>query len=413
MARSSIVRRWRESVLSSGAQPGETDIRRGQRRIVVGYLFVVALVRLFFAALLLDGGDLAIGLGLLSLAVIHFVALALLRRRPDWFVGIVIAMVVVQLLDSLYETVAQGGFVPSGMVIVYGLMAVLGGLIVLGVKSAFRWFLAYMVTVALAAVLPTWIEPIQLGQADDSGIALNLIVATSLVYAGWVYFVRQRDRFQQESDDLLHNILPAEIAARLKADDSRIADDYGSVSVLFADIVNFTPMSAGMTPAQIIDLLNDVFATFDGFVEDLELEKIKTVGDAYMVAAGVPHERPDHAHAIAELALRMRDYTEANKFDGHDIRMRIGINSGPLVAGVVGTRKFSYDVWGDTVNTASRMESGGIPGVIQMTGTTYNLLRDQFVCEPRGVVNVKGKGDMNTYLLLARRTDAPSPQPGS
>ncbi len=177
--------------------------------------------------------------------------------------------------------------------------------------------------------------------------------------------------------------------------------------MLFADIVDFTPMSAGMNPAQIIELLNDVFATFDGFVEELALEKIKTVGDEYMVAAGVPHERPDHAHAIAELALRMRDYTEANEFDGHAIRMRIGINSGPLVAGVVGTRKFSYDVWGDTVNTASRMESGGIPGVIQVTGATYDLIRDQFVCEPRGVVTVKGKGDMKTYLLAARRIDPP------
>jgi guanylate cyclase len=371
-------------------------------------LFAVAVVRLFFAALLLDGGDLVIGLGLLALALINLLALGLLRFKPDWFVGIVVAMLVVQLLDPLYETVTQGGFVPSGLVIVYGLISVLGALIVLGVESAFRWFWAYVVTVALAAALPTWIEPTRLGQADDSGIALNLIVATSLIYAGMAYFVRQRDRFQRESDDLLHNILPREIATRLKTGDSLIADDYRSVSVLFADIVGFTPMSAGMTPAQIIELLNEVFATFDGFVDGLALEKIKTVGDEYMVAAGVPHKRPDHAHAIAELALRMRDYTETNKFDGHDIRMRIGINSGPLVAGIVGTRKFSYDVWGDTVNVASRMESEGIPGAIQVTETTYKLIRDQFVCEPRGVVPVKGKGEMKTYLLLSRPTDVSS-----
>ena len=204
---------------------------------------------------------------------------------------------------------------------------------------------------------------------------------------------------------MLHNILPDEIATRLKSDNTLIADDYESASVLFADMVNLTPMSAVMTPSQLIELLNEVFATFDSFVEDLGLEKIRTVGDEYMVAAGVPHVRPDHAHAIAELALRIRDNTEGNQFDGHGIRMRIGINSGPLVAGVVGTHKFSYDLWGDVVNTASRMESEGVPGSVQVTETTYQLIRDRFVCEPRGLVPVKGKGDMNTYLLLAMRGD--------
>jgi class 3 adenylate cyclase len=205
---------------------------------------------------------------------------------------------------------------------------------------------------------------------------------------------------------LLHNILPDEIATRLKSDNTLIADDYESASVLFADMVGFTPLSAALTPPQLIKLLNDVFATFDGFVQDLGLEKIRTVGDEYMVAAGVPQVRPDHAHAIAELALLIRDHTEASQFDGHDIRMRIGINSGPLVAGVVGTHKFSYDLWGDVVNVASRMESGGVPGSIQVTNATYELIRDEFVCKPRGVISVKGKGDMTTYLLVSRKEDA-------
>ena len=165
-------------------------------------------------------------------------------------------------------------------------------------------------------------------------------------------------------------------------------------------------MKSAGSPPQLIELLNDVFATFDGFVLELGLEKIRTVGDEYMVAAGLPQARPDHAHAIADLAIRIRDHTEANQFDGHDIRMRIGINSGPLVAGVVGTHKFSYDLWGDVVNTASRMESEGIPGSIQVTEATYELIRDRFVCEPRGLVSVKGKGEMHTYILLSRNEDA-------
>ena len=409
MAGSSRVgRRW-ESILSSGELPGESDIRRGQRRIVVGYLFVVAVVRLLFAALLLDAGDVLIGGGLFALAVFNLLALVLLRYRSGWFTGIVVAALAVQLVHPLYETVAQGGFVPSGMVIVYGLMSVLGALIVFGVGWARYWFWAYLVTLVLSVWGSSVIEAVGPGQADDSGIALNLIAAASLIYAGMAYFVRQRDRFQRESDDLLHNILPIGIAKRLKSGDYPIADHYTSVSVLFADIVDFTSIAANLTPSETIDLLNEVFATFDGFVEELGLEKIKTVGDEYMVAAGVPEETLEHAHAIAELALRIRDYTKSFEFDGRKIRMRIGINSGPLAAGVVGTHKFSYDVWGDTVNGASRMESEGIPGAIQVTQSTYDLIRDRFVCEPRGIIPVKGKEDMNTYLLQSRKTDSPTP----
>ncbi len=406
MAGSSRVgRRW-ESILSSGEMSGESDIRRGQRRIVVGYLFVVAVVRLLFAALLLDAGDVLIGGGLAALAVFNLLALLLLRFRPGWFAGIVVAALGVQLVHPLYETVAQGGFVPSGMVIVYGLMAVLGALIVFGVRWARYWFWAYLVTLLLAVLAPAVFDAVEPGQADDSGIALNLIAAASLIYAGMAYFVRQRDRFQRESDDLLHNILPAGIAKRLKRGDYPIADHYASVSVLFADIVDFTPISAELTPKETISLLNEVFATFDGYVDELGLEKIKTVGDEYMVAAGVPEENPDHAHAISELAIRIRDYTETHEFEGTRIVMRIGINSGPLAAGVVGTHKFSYDVWGDTVNGASRMESEGIPGAIQLTQSTYELIRDRFVCEPRGIIPIKGKEDMRTYLLLARKSPA-------
>ena len=149
-----------------------------------------------------------------------------------------------------------------------------------------------------------------------------------------------------------------------------IADDYQSASVLFADVVNFTPMSAGMSPPELVGLLNSVFTTFDGFVEDLGLEKIKTVGDEYMVASGVPHVRSDHAQALAELALRMRDHCASNQFEGRDIQLRIGLNSGPVVAGIVGTHKFAYDLWGDVVNTASRMESEGVAGSIQITPAT-------------------------------------------
>jgi class 3 adenylate cyclase len=225
-----------------------------------------------------------------------------------------------------------------------------------------------------------------------------------VTFAVMVYFVRQRDRFQRRSDDLLHNILPDPIAERLKDSPAMIADAFPSASILFADVCDFTPMSAGMTPQELVALLDRVFTTFDGFVAELGLEKIKTVGDAYMVAAGVPEPRPDHARAIAELALRMRDHAADDGLgDGRPLRLRIGINSGPVVAGIIGSHKFAYDLWGDAVNTASRMESSGVPGQIQVSAATHELIGHVFTCEPRGPIEVKGKGPMETYLLLDRR----------
>jgi class 3 adenylate cyclase len=175
------------------------------------------------------------------------------------------------------------------------------------------------------------------------------------------------------------------------------------VTVLFADVVGFTPMSATMTPGELVELLDDVFTTYDAFAAELGLEKIKTIGDAYMVAAGVPAPRGDHADAIAELAIRMRDHAASTPFRGRQLSLRIGIDSGPLTAGVIGTHRFAYDLWGDTVNTASRMESGAPPGSIQVTPATCALIRERFVCEPRGTIEVKGKGPMETFILVSRR----------
>ena len=218
-----------------------------------------------------------------------------------------------------------------------------------------------------------------------------------------IYFVRQRDRFQRRSDDLLHAILPDQIAAQLKDQRGTIANDVESASVLFADVVDFTPISATMSPAELVEVLDELFRVFDGFVTELGLEKIKTIGDAYMVAGAVPEPRPDHAHAIAELALRIRDHVAASLIKGHSLSLRIGINSGPLTAGIIGTHKFSYDLWGDTVNTASRMESEGIAGSIQIGPATYDLVKDEYVCQPRGLIRVKGKDWMQTYLLISKR----------
>ena len=211
--------------------------------------------------------------------------------------------------------------------------------------------------------------------------------------------------FQQEqTEKLLLNILPKAIAEQLKQQPVTIADTFEEVSVLFADLVGFTEFSSRRSASELVEFLNLIFSEFDQLAEKHDLEKIKTIGDAYMVVAGLPTSRADHADAIAQMALDMQQALDkVNAKTGESFSMRIGINSGSVVAGVIGLKKFSYDLWGDTVNTASRMESLGIPGTIQITSETYERLRDNYHFEERGIISVKGKGEMTTYLLKGKK----------
>jgi adenylate cyclase len=211
---------------------------------------------------------------------------------------------------------------------------------------------------------------------------------------------------QERSEKLLLNILPHAIVQRLKEREGSIAEGFEQATVLFADLVDFTPLSARMAPMELVDLLNQIFSTFDRCVEELGLEKIKTIGDAYMVVGGVPIPRPDHAEAVMELAIAMRKTVrQFRQQTGHPLRIRIGINTGPVVAGVIGIKKFSYDLWGDAVNVASRMESQGLPGRIQLSESTYQLLQDRYEFERWSNLNVKGKGRMTTYLYVRRTSE--------
>jgi adenylate cyclase len=209
---------------------------------------------------------------------------------------------------------------------------------------------------------------------------------------------------QEKSDKLLLNILPEPIATQLKEGESSIADGFADATILFADLVNFTQLSQKMPPMELVALLNEVFSRFDYLTEKYGLEKIKTIGDAYMVVGGLPNPRSDHAEAIAEMALDMK--TQLTIFcqeKGYQCELRIGINTGPVIAGVIGTKKFIYDLWGDTVNVASRMESHGLEGKIQVTASTYQRLKHSFILKRRGTIYVKGKGEMETYFLVGRR----------
>jgi class 3 adenylate cyclase len=267
-----------------------------------------------------------------------------------------------------------------------------------------RWSLLVVAWFAGAPLLfRTLVDPEPLTRVLNDSVP-DVVLLAAVLLLGEAVRTRRALRLEQEkSERLLLNVLPAPIAARLKQAEGVIADGFPDVTVLFADIVDFTRRSERIAPEQVVKALNDLFSVFDRLAQQQRLEKIKTVGDAYMVAGGLPDPRPDHAQAVAEMAMAMRDEV-ARRTDpgGQPLAVRIGIDTGPVVAGVIGTSKFSYDLWGDTVNTASRMESQGVAGCIQVTARTYERLKDGYRFERRGPVQIKGKGAMVTYFLVGR-----------
>lgn len=251
------------------------------------------------------------------------------------------------------------------------------------------------------------VDPALLAMAKFGMIASTVGMTVALTYYALLRLSRAEKALAAEharSERLLDNLLPEKIAARLKDEPDRIiADSIGQATILFADIVDFTPRAASMAPEDLVRFLNSVFTEFDAETNARGLEKIKTIGDAYMIAAGMPDPRDDHAEAVAEMALKMLEITERLSAEsGQPVAVRIGLHTGPAVAGVIGTRKFFYDVWSDTVNTAARMESHGEPGRIQITAEAKAALGDAYVCEPRGVVDIKGKGPIETWWLTGR-----------
>ena len=313
-----------------------------------------------------------------------------------------------------------GGFIASSAVSIWAFTSPLGALVFLSPSRAVPWFGAFATLIVASAFL----DPHLVSKAAEisnairlSFFALNIVGVGGTTYFVLQYFVRERDQAmealdrehrllqaeQEKSERLLLNVLPKEIADRLKETEGIIAERFPEVTVLFADIVGFTPLAGRMEPEAVVELLDELFVRFDDLAVRHGLEKIKTIGDAYMVAGGLPTPREDHAGAVAEMALDMRDAVEdvAAK-SGHPLTVRIGIDSGPVVAGVIGRAKFSYDLWGDTVNMASRMESHGVSGAIQVTERTYEWLRDRYRFEERGTIQIKGKGEMRTYLLAGR-----------
>jgi len=390
----------RSRIADIGTLPTDTDAIRLQKTLLarVGFGGILALI--CWGSFYLFGGAPLVAVFFFLWAAVEIASLLYLAIRRQGTRWLFPAQILRGLFGPFAATLLMGGMLKSSGDMLWGLMAPLGALIY-SRRGAWVTFGSYVIMLSVATAIPSHLLP-ENGLTPrfmTTLLGLNIGMVSLFWFGALRYFVRQLNEEQARSEALLLNILPAEIAAILKRGHRTIADRSDNVSILFADAVGFTPMSDNMSPEDLVRLLNEVFSCFDTLVEKYGLQKIKTIGDCYMVAAGVPIPRDDHARALVKLALEMQESVRVSEFSGKKLKFRIGINSGPVVAGVIGHKKFSYDLWGDAVNTASRMESHGEEDTIQITETTYNLVKQYFTCESRGVINVKGKGEMKVWLI--------------
>ena len=330
--------------------------------------------------------------------------------RSKKFEYFTFTQLVMLLVMPFFMQWAIGGYAASSGIAIWAILSPIGALMILGTRQSTSWFVLFAGLAALSWELNDRFVGNSLpipSHIKDTFFLMNIMGTSCILYAVMRYFQSQKERTLQElaleqgrSEKLLLNILPKSIANRLKNNDMRSADSHESVTILFADIVGFTKLTSSMPPAELVELLSQLFSRFDKQADKYGLEKIKTIGDGYMVVGGAPMRLDDHASVIANLALEMQQELIAfNVETNMTLQMRIGISSGPVVAGVIGTSKFAYDIWGDPVNMASRMEQTAPPDSIQVSEATFKLIEKNHHLVSRGLVKIKGKGEVNTYQL--------------
>jgi adenylate cyclase len=400
-----MIAALRDRVLSIGADEADSSDLRFRKRLLVGIALLILPIGFLWGCLYWAVGEEAVALTPWAYVAGSIISLVIFARNRN-FAFLRTAQFSLILIAPAAGAIMLGGLDASSSVVVWSFFAPLGAVAFDRPRRAWPWFAAFVVTTLLVVVLSEVVRP----EGADLPNAfvrtfdvLNIIAVAFVTTMLLVVFARGRESAQARVETLLLNVLPEEIAQRLQTEPHGIADDFDNASILFADVVDFTPLASRLNARDVVGLLDRLFTAFDELVDRYDVEKIKTIGDCYMVAAGVPRPRSDHAQALAGLALEMKDC--AHKcLPGTDLRLRIGISSGPVVAGVIGRRRFLYDLWGDTVNMASRMESHGQSDEIQITRPTWELLRNDFVTEPLGLVDVKGKGRVKTWRLVDRNS---------
>jgi guanylate cyclase len=408
---------WVRRVVDAGLDPADdASVRLRKRMLLLVVLLTTTTIAVLLAATIGPGDPRSLTIPALY-GVVSLVGIAHLVRTKRMALLLYTQLVMVLVLPAVQQWLL-GGFVASASSVLYSMNAALLAVVLVGPRRARWWLAAFAGIVVLSGVLDGWL--VRTVEPPDVPIVfffvVTIIAVGLLAWLPLAFFVEARrrlvaeldtknaelERERQRSEALLLTILPAGIAARLKDGERPIADRYPEVAVLFADIVAFTPSSERMDPDEVITSLNEIFTRFDRLASSLGLEKIKTIGDAYMVVAGAPEPRPDAADRIAEMALAMTSAASDMSFGGRPLQVRVGVDVGPVVGGVIGEAKFAWDLYGDVVNTASRMESHGVPGRVHMTERFRDRLSDRYGWQERGLVEVKGKGRLRTYLLDTR-----------
>lgn len=385
------------------ALPGEDETLR-KRKVSAFFAGVMGLTTALLFAVLYFIGDAPL---LAWLFVLTFVwtaiTLSILWLRPRVYYWAVLVTALYVTIHPWVVVMASGGYRSGLMPMLWALIGPGVAVVLIGIRPALFNAALYVVLAAVTTLLDPWAAARAPELPEWIRLTIGLIstiIPGMMVVLISLFLFRQVEKARIQADTLLRNILPSPVADRLKADPSSIAESFNEVTVLFADIVGFTRMSAAADAREVVGLLNAIFSDFDGLADKYGLEKIKTIGDAYMVVGGLPEPRPNHLEAVVAFAFDALEVMKKyHAWNGEPIGLRIGINTGPIVAGVIGRRKFIYDLWGDTVNTASRMESFGLENVIQVTRTVRDKLDSRYVFEERGPFEVKGKGSMTTYLL--------------
>ena len=397
--------RWVRRAAELAAKPGGRD----EDRLASGLFLLVtgsgaAVGVLWALAYALLGRPLSAAVPGAFALVAAVIGIRLVRRRDLGRLRELMLLLIL-LLPAVLQA-SLGGYVKGSAVIMWSFFAPLSALVFFGARAGWTWLLGFVAVIGVSALvdapLARSIPPLP-ETAQTALFAFNLCGVAGIVTLVLAYFRIQRDEAMERSERLLLNVLPPEIAERLKRQEYPIADRFDEVSVLFADMVGFTERSAGESPEVTVGVLNEFLTAFDELAQHHGLRPIRTTGDSYLVVGGLPVPRADHAQAVANMALDMLDKVNGlNRLHGWAVSFRIGVNSGPVMAAVVGRHRFTYDVWSDTVNTASRMESSGAPGRIQVTEGTYRRLFPTYKFECRGQIDIKGKGPMTTYFLISR-----------
>jgi adenylate cyclase len=411
---------------SAGVEPGDSDDLRIRKSIMVFAMGLMTAAPMFWLALYwLLGLQLSVTLPLAYQLV--SVATLVLYVMTGGFRLFQYAQLGLFLFFPFVVQLVIGNFIAASGVVLWGIMAPIVAVPVLGPRASIPWLAAHVTLLAICGFIDFQLAGATAAARVPTSVSvvfftLNFIAISGISYFLLRYAAQQKEAYQADLEDahrllqieqekserLLLNILPGPVAERLKRDEGAVADGFADVTVMFADIVNFTQIAEGMAPSQIFTMLNKIFSGFDALAEKHGLEKIKTIGDAYMVAGGLDAgESPDYTDKIADMAVDMRDMLANDRsINEVGLEIRIGIGTGPVVAGVVGTKKFIYDLWGDTVNMASRITSEGVPGMIQVDTTTYRRLHGRFDFHAPQTLYLKSKGETVVYRLIGRAAGA-------